>query len=131
MAPAVPRSRSAERLLIELKRAYEPPSPNDGPRVLVDRVWPRGIRREKLKIVAWLKDLGPSTALRKWFGHDPDKWLEFRTRYLRELSGKRTLLNELASTARRGRLTLVFGARDTVHNQAAVIKEALERKRSR
>jgi uncharacterized protein YeaO (DUF488 family) len=84
-----------------------------------------------MKIEAWLNDLGPSTPLRKWFGHDPNKWPEFRRRYMRELAAKRTLLKELASTARHGKLTLVFGARDSIHNQAAVIKEVLERRISR
>lgn len=121
----------AKRLQIELKRAYEPPSPRDGGRVLVDRLWPRGVSREKIKIDAWLKDLGPTTPLRKWFGHDPTRWRGFRQRYTRELAGKQALLDELVTYARRGRLTLVFGARDTVHNEAAVIREVLERKRVR
>lgn len=112
---------------IALRRAYESARRGDGPRVLVDRVWPRGVSKERLKIVAWLKDLGPSTALRKWFGHDPAKWDVFRERYLEELAAKRALLDELAAYARNGKLTLVYGARDPVHNQAAVIEEVLTR----
>ena len=114
------------KLAVTLRRAYDPPGRADGPSVLVDRVWPRGISKERLQIAAWLKELGPSAALRKWFGHDPGKWTTFRRRYLDELAVKRPLLDELAAHARSGKLTLVFGARDTVHNQAAVIKEVLE-----
>jgi uncharacterized protein YeaO (DUF488 family) len=113
-------------LSIRLKRAYDSPSPRDGARVLVDRLWPRGVKKEQLKLDAWLRDLGPRTALRQWFGHDPEKWEEFRRRYRQELAGKRALLSQLAAHARGGTLTLVYGARDPVHNQAAVIKEVLE-----
>lgn len=118
------------RLTIALKRAYDPPAPGDGPRVLVDRVWPRGVSRQRLKIVAWLNDVGPSAPLRKWFGHDPVRWPAFRTRYRKELAAKRPLLDALAGYARGGKLTLVFGARDREHNQAVVIKEALGRRRA-
>lgn len=114
--------------MIRVKRAYEAPAHGDGIRVLVDRVWPRGVSRENIKITAWLPDLGPSTALRTWFGHDPSRWETFRRRYLTELKEKRPLLRQLAVYARRGTLTLVFGARDPAHNQAVVIKEALERR---
>ncbi len=123
------RSARGGSVHVQVKRAYDPPSRDDGARVLVDRVWPRGLTREKLKIVAWLPDLGPSTMLRKWFGHDPAKWQEFRERYLRELAEKGPLLRQLAELARGGRLTLVYSARDTEHNQAVVIQELLERGR--
>ena len=119
------------RLTIVLKRAYDPPAPSDGPRVLVDRVWPRGVSKQRLKIVAWLKEVGPSTPLRKWFGHDPARWPAFRARYRKELAAKGPLLDELAGYARAGKLTLVFGARDPEHNQAVVIKEELSRRKSR
>ncbi|HKV46378.1 MAG TPA: DUF488 family protein [bacterium] len=112
---------------MSLKRAYEPPSPGDGRRVLVDRVWPRGLSKAAIKIDAWLGDLGPSTGLRKWFGHDPAKWEGFRARYRKELAAKRSRLADLAEWARHGTLTLVYGARDPVHNQAVVIKEVLGR----
>lgn len=92
----------------------------------MDRLWPRGVSRERIKIEAWIPDLGPSSLLRTWFGHDPEKWDVFRRRYLKELKGKRALLQQLAAYARRGTLTLVYGARDPTHNQAMVIKEALE-----
>jgi len=123
---ARPPAQRATRFVIQLRRAYDPPSPRDGARVLVDRVWPRGVTRQKMKIDAWLRDLGPSTALRKWFGHDPTHWEKFRARYRKELSMKRPLFDELAAHARDGKLTLVFGARDPFHNQAVVIKEVLE-----
>ncbi len=116
--------------MIKLKRAYEPASPDDGYRVLVDRLWPRGIAKADLQIDSWEKDLGPSTELRKWFGHDPERWAEFRRRYLQELDDpqKQQLLESLAERARRGTLTLIYGARDTEHNQAVVLKEALDRR---
>jgi uncharacterized protein YeaO (DUF488 family) len=101
---------------VVLKRAY-------------DRVWPRGVSKDRLRIVAWMRDIAPSTRLRTWFSHDPEKWDEFRRRYRAELAAKAALLDELAGCARGGRLTLVFGARDPLHNQAAVIKEALEARR--
>ena len=112
--------------MIRLKRAYDPASPSDGTRVLVDRIWPRGLSKAKVKIDAWMGDLGPSTALRTWFAHDPAKWSEFRARYIEELAAKRPLLDQLAPRARGGTLTLVYGARDPLHNQAVVIKEVLE-----
>jgi uncharacterized protein YeaO (DUF488 family) len=115
---------------VALKRAYDPPRGDDGPRVLVDRVWPRGVSKDRLRIVSWMRDIAPSTRLRTWFGHDATKWDEFRRRYRAELAANSRLLDELADYARDGRLTLVFGARDPVHNQAAVIREVLEARRA-
>ena len=114
---------------IELKRAYDPPAESDGHRILVDRVWPRGIARDDLRIDAWLKDLAPSTELRKWFGHDPAKWHEFRKRYARELEQHPDELAELVEKARASHVTLVFGAKDTEHNNAVALREHLERRR--
>jgi uncharacterized protein YeaO (DUF488 family) len=114
---------------IALKRAYEPPASRDGYRALVDRVWPRGITKEALRLDAWLKDLAPSTALRKWFGHDPAKWEEFRARYFRELDGRGPALEELARRAAQGRVTLVFAARDLERNNAVALKDYLEHRR--
>ncbi|HEX8938964.1 MAG TPA: DUF488 family protein [Candidatus Limnocylindrales bacterium] len=116
-------------MAIRLKRAYEPPAADDGQRVLVDRVWPRGRSREALALAAWHRELGPSDALRYWFGHDPARWTEFRERYLDELAAPelQPRLDELAAVARRGTLTLVYGARDEAHNQAVVLAEVLER----
>ena len=113
---------------IDLKRAYDPPAKSDGRRVLVDRVWPRGIAKDDLRIDAWLKDLAPSTELRKWFGHDPAKWDEFRKRYGRELEQRSEALEELLDKARAGHVTLVFSARDTEHNNAVALREYLERR---
>lgn len=128
----VARRTTAEKakLVVQLKRAYDPPSSGDGSRVLVDRLWPRGVTKEKLKIDAWMRNLGPSDVLRKWFGHDPAKWEGFRRRYMKELASKKALLGELVAHARRGKLTLVYSAHDTVHNQAVVISEVLGRDRS-
>ena len=116
---------------IDLKRAYDPPERSDGYRVLVDRIWPRGFTKDHLKVDAWLKDLAPSTELRKWFGHDPKKWDEFRKRYARELAPQSAALEQLVERARAGRVTLVFGAKDTEHNNAVALKEHLERRLER
>lgn len=110
---------------IKLKRAYEPPAREDGRRILVDRVWPRGIRKEAAAVDQWLKDVAPSTALRKWFGHDPERWAEFRRRYRAELEKHPEALAELRRLAQDGTLTLVYGARDPLHNQAVVLRELL------
>jgi len=115
---------------VRLQRAYDDPTPNDGHRVLVDRVWPRGRTKEQLQLDAWARDLGPSTQLRKWFGHDPARWEAFEKRYRAELADpeRAEALDALAERARRGPLTLVFGAHDTEHNQARVIADELERR---
>ena len=115
---------------VRLQRAYDEPGPNDGRRVLVDRVWPRGRTKEHLRLDAWERDLGPSTELRKWFDHDPERWLEFQARYHRELAqtDQAKMLDELAAAARLGPVTLVYGARDREHNQAQVIAEEIERR---
>ena len=110
---------------IGLRRAYEPPGPGDGYRVLVDRIWPRGRSREELALAAWRKDLAPSPALRRWFGHDPARWEEFRTRYLRELASAEP--GDLPERCRAGTVTLVYGARDAHHNHALVLQEYLAR----
>lgn len=112
-------------LSIRLKRAYEPPARNDGLRVLVDRVWPRGVKKEDARIDRWLQDIAPSAELRKWFGHDPDRWETFRERYRAELAEQGEPLEELVEAAEAGRVTLVYGARDERHNNAVVLKEVL------
>lgn len=114
--------------MIQIKRAYEAPGPRDGIRILVDRLWPRGIKKEAAHIQEWRKDLAPSDALRRWFKHDPEKWSEFRRRYRKELSGanKMDALRQLAGIAKRKRITLVYGAADEQHNQAVVLKELLD-----
>jgi uncharacterized protein YeaO (DUF488 family) len=113
---------------IRLKRVYDPPAKDDGFRVLVDRVWPRGISRQQLQVEDWPKDVAPSTELRRWFGHDPRRWDEFRKRYGEELAGQGEALERLVARARQGRLTLVFAAKDARHNNAVVLKEHLERR---
>ena len=110
---------------ISLKRAYEPATEADGMRVLVDRLWPRGITKAKAAIDLWVKDLAPSTELRKWFGHDPEKWDEFQERYRAELSAN-PALSELRALSRQRDVTLVYGAKDELHNQALVLKEVLD-----
>ncbi|MBU1641946.1 DUF488 domain-containing protein [bacterium] len=117
-------------MTILLKRAYETPEPDDGFRVLVDRLWPRGVAKSFAKIDLWLKDVAPSTAIRKWFSHDPAKWLEFRDLYLSELSQNPEAVGQLMEYVRRGRVTLVYGAKDTEHTHALVLKEFLENKGS-
>lgn len=114
---------------VRIKRAYEAPSARDGYRVLIDRLWPRGRRKEDLRLDAWLKDLAPSRELRTWFDHDPERWREFRARYRRELRGEtaQELLRDLARRARRGTVTLVFAAKDVEHNDAVVLREIVER----
>ena len=115
---------------VRLQRAYDEPAPGDGYRVLVDRVWPRGRTKERLRLDAWARDLGPSTELRKWFGHDPARWAEFQARYRAALADpeRAQALAALAERALRGPVTLVFGARDPEHNQAVVIADELERR---
>ncbi|MGH6977597.1 MAG: DUF488 domain-containing protein [Stellaceae bacterium] len=110
---------------VQLKRAYDPPSSRDGMRVLVDRLWPRGVRKAKARIDLWLRDVAPSATLRQWFGHDPARWSEFRRRYRAELKRQPEALARLRMLARQGRITLVFGARDARRNQAVVLKELL------
>lgn len=117
----------SRKLEIRLKRIYEEPAPNDGFRCLVDRIWPRGISKEKAGIDDWKKELAPSTRLRKWFGHDPDRFDGFRKRYMKELNGHRGQLSELRRRARNSRLTLVYAARDEEHNQAVVLRDVLRR----
>ena len=108
---------------VRLKRAYEPPDPDDGTRVLVDRLWPRGVRKADAAVDLWLKDLAPSTALRKWFGHDPARWPEFRERYAEEVSRHSESLAQLRDLARQGPVTLVYSAHDEAHNDAVVLRE--------
>lgn len=112
--------------MIKLKRAYEPPEKEDGFRVLVDRVWPRGLKREALALDLWLKEIAPSTQLRKWFGHDPAKWPDFCERYQAELKEKKEAVDLLKEKRASGTLTLVFSARDTEHNNAVALRKYLE-----
>jgi len=118
---------SAKRMVtIKLKRAYEPPEKSDGLRILVDRLWPRGVSKTAARIDLWLKETAPSDALRKWFGHDPLKWSEFRKRYFRELEKRPEAVAQLMQHASKGVTTLVYGAKDERHNNAVALKEYLE-----
>jgi uncharacterized protein YeaO (DUF488 family) len=112
---------------VRIKRAYEAPSADDGTRVLIDRLWPRGLRKGEGAIDHWMKELAPSTGLRKWFGHDPARWEEFRRRYRDELKQNRGELDRLREVARHGVVTLVYSARDKAHNDAVVLRELLNR----
>jgi uncharacterized protein YeaO (DUF488 family) len=110
---------------IQLKRAYEEPSETDGTRILIDRLWPRGLTKEKAKIDLWLKDIAPSTELRKWFGHDISKWDEFKNRYNNELENNTASVSQLREHIEKGKVTLVYGAKDKEHNDAVVLAEYL------
>ena len=110
---------------IKLKRAYEPPAPDDGTRILIDRLWPRGVKKIDAAIDEWVKDIAPSTGLRKWFGHDPARWQEFRRRYQSEIRQHPDEFDRLCALAQHGRITLVFAAHDEAHNDAAVLKDLL------
>jgi uncharacterized protein YeaO (DUF488 family) len=110
---------------LRLKRVYEPAASEDGIRILVDRLWPRGLSKEKAAVDHWMKDIAPSAELRKWFGHDPDRWPEFRRRYMEELRQHTALLDEIRDLADGQTVTLLFGAHDEQHNDAVVLREVL------
>lgn len=111
---------------IKVKRIYEEKSDSDGYRVLVDRLWPRGVSKERAALDLWLKEIAPSTELRKWFGHDPDRWEGFVSKYVQELNGRPEILEVLGNYVEKGPVTLLYAAKDTVHNEALVLKEFLE-----
>ncbi len=123
----VARTTSA---MVQIKRAYEPPARGDGFRVLVDRLWPRGLRKQDVPLDAWAKELAPSDALRRWFGHDPSRWRDFVARYRHELRAPaaRTAIDELAHRAADGAVTLVYAARDESHNDAVVLRGEIARR---
>jgi uncharacterized protein YeaO (DUF488 family) len=110
---------------VKLKRAYEPPAADDGMRILVDRLWPRGISKERAAIDQWMKEISPSTELRKWFGHDPARWNEFRRRYAKEVRQNTDLLDQLRSLAWQGPITLVYSAHDEEHNDAVELRHLI------
>jgi uncharacterized protein YeaO (DUF488 family) len=114
-------------MAVRVKRAYEVPEPSDGYRVLIDRIWPRGVSKEQAHLDEWARELAPSSELRRWFGHDPAKFEEFRGRYRDELATQGEKLRELRGRARKGTLTLIYSARDTEHNDAVVLAELLRR----
>ncbi len=112
--------------MIKLKRAYDPPDPADGERLLVERLWPRGLTKAKAALDGWLKDIAPSPELRQWFAHDPDRWEEFQRRYREELAGKLEIIQMLRGKIRQGTITFIFAARDRARNSAVVLKEVVE-----
>lgn len=120
-----------QALDLRLKRVYDPPEKEDGARVLVDRLWPRGLRKEKAALALWLKDVAPSAELRQWFGHDPARFAEFSRRYRLELEANEAVLGRIDDLLKRGRVTLVYGAHDTVHNQAQVLLDYLQERSKR
>lgn len=114
--------------MIRVKRVYEPPSSQDGERLLVDRLWPRGIQRDSLRLGGWLKDVAPTQALRRWFGHDAARWQEFQERYFAELDAKPSAWRNVLARAQRGTVTLLYGARDSERNNAVALKLYLEQR---
>jgi len=117
---------SEGQMNIKIKRVYEKPVKDDGSRILVDRLWPRGLTKEKASVDLWLKEIAPSTELRKWFGHDPDKWDRFRARYKTEIRHNNDLIKILTDKAKEQTITLIYAARDEKHNEALVLKQFLE-----
>jgi uncharacterized protein YeaO (DUF488 family) len=114
--------------VIRLKRACEEPNPEDGKRILVERLWPRGLKKERAKIDEWLKDVAPSTELRKWYAHDPSKWNKFKQRYWKELDSKTDIVSSLAKQTEESKVTFVFGSREEKLNNAEALKEYIETK---
>jgi uncharacterized protein YeaO (DUF488 family) len=117
--------------MFQLKRAYDPASPDDGCRVLVERLWPRGVSKERAALDAWLKDLAPSAGLRKWYGHAPERWEEFRRRYWDELRSNREAVSELREREREGKVTLIYAAHDEQHSGALALKQFLARQKAK
>jgi len=117
--------------MIKIKRVYDPPEAGDGFRILVDRIWPRGLSKEKADVDLWLKEIAPSDELRKWFGHEPEKWPEFRQRYMAELDASPDEMGTIREHARKGTVTLLFGAREERFNNAVVLKEYIASKPAR
>jgi uncharacterized protein YeaO (DUF488 family) len=116
--------------MIQLKRAYEAPDDSDGERFLVERLWPRGVKKSSLSIAAWLKDAAPSTELRKWFNHEPARWREFQLRYFAELESRSNAWSQLVKAAREGTITLIYSSHDTEHNNAVALREFITGKLS-
>jgi uncharacterized protein YeaO (DUF488 family) len=117
--------------MVKIKRAYDKISSDDGKRILVDRLWPRGIKKDEAKIDEWIKEIAPSNELREWFAHDPSKWQEFKKRYREELKDQSNLIKILKHRAKKGNITLIFSARDTEHNNAVVLSELISKRQRR
>jgi len=115
--------------MIKIKRIYDAPSDDDGSRILVDRLWPRGLRKEKAKVDLWLKEIAPSNELRKWYSHDPKKWTEFRKKYFKDLDTKRELVNQIVQKTREGDITLLYSSKEEKLNNAVALKEYIEKQK--
>lgn len=115
-------------MIVHIKRVYEEPDPSDGKRILIDRLWPRGLTKEKAKVDLWLKEIAPTAELRKWFGHEPSKWTEFKKRYQEELQDNHETVNILLSEIKKGKVTLIYSAKDEKYNDAVELKKYLEKK---
>ena len=115
--------------MIKIKRIYDAPTPDDGIRILVDRLWPRGVSKEKAKVDLWLKEIAPSNELRKWYGHDPKKWAEFRKRYFSDLDTKRELVNQIVQKKKEGDVTLLYSSKEEKLNNAVALKEYISKKK--
>jgi len=116
--------------MLKIKRVYEPPTHGDGQRILIDRLWPRGLKKENGRIDEWIKEIGPSTELRKWFNHDPKKWEEFKKRFFKELQKNQETVDGVIVRAKKGTVTLLFGSREERHNNAVALKEYIEARMS-
>ena len=112
--------------MLKIKRVYDPPSPNDGKRILIDRLWPRGLKKEDAKVDDWIKEVAPSTKLRTWYGHDPKKWSEFKRRFFSELHRRQDLVESIVNASRKGTVTLLFGSKEERFNNAVALKEFVE-----
>lgn len=112
--------------MVNIKRVYDAPDEDDGKRILVDRLWPRGMTKEKAQVDLWLKEIAPTTELRKWFEHDPEKWEAFKKRYIKELQENKEPVSILKDAVKRGKVTLLYGAKDEEHNEALVLKNVLK-----
>ena len=115
--------------MIKIKRIYDAPTPDDGIRILVDRLWPRGVSKEKAKVDLWLKEIAPNNELRKWYGHDPKKWAEFRKRYFSNLDTKRELVNQIVQKTKEGDVTLLYSSKEEKLNNAVALKEYISKKK--
>ncbi len=112
--------------MVKIKRVYDAPSHDDGKRILVDRLWPRGLKKEEARVDEWMKEIAPSTELRQWFGHDPDKWGEFKKRFFKELRGRQDLTDSIINAAREGTVTLLYGSKEEHYNNAVALKEYID-----
>ncbi len=112
--------------MMKIKRVYDAPSRGDGKRILIDRLWPRGLKKDEARVEEWMKEIAPSTELRQWFGHDPDKWGEFKKQFFKELRGRQDLTDSIINAAREGTVTLLYGSKEERYNNAVALKEYID-----